>query len=161
MKINFVLNGEPVSLDLEPAELMVDVLRLQLNLRGARPGCLEGRCGSCLIVFNDELAPSCMIPAFRAYGSEILTLEGLMQMREFTDIERGFDRADAYPCRFCAAGKFLAVHMLLRTTADPSEQEINDTIDAVLCRCTVHERLVDGITNAAMLRRRRAERGQA
>jgi aerobic carbon-monoxide dehydrogenase small subunit len=160
MKINFRLNGEPVSVDTDPAELMVDVLRLRFNLRGARPGCLQGQCGSCLIVFNHELSPSCMIPAFRAYGSEIMTLEGLMQTREFTDIERGFERAGAYPCRFCAAGKFLSVHMLLQTTLEPTEQQIADTISGVHCRCTVYERLATGIENAARLRRRRAERGQ-
>lgn len=161
MKINFELNGEPVSVEAEPSELLVDVLRLRLNLRGARPGCLQGQCGACLIIFNDELAPSCMIPAFRAYGSEILTLEGLLRTREFSDIERGFERAGAYPCRFCAAGKFLSAHMLLQSTLEPTEQQIADTISGVHCRCTVYERLVNGIRESARLRLRRSERGQA
>jgi carbon-monoxide dehydrogenase small subunit len=159
MRIYFTLNGEAMEIDADPSALLVDVLRLQLGLRGARPGCLQGQCGSCTILFNGMLAAGCLIPAFRAYGSEILTIEGLMQRKEYQDIDRGFERAGARPCRFCAAGKFLSVHALLASGSDLSDESIRDTLAGVWCRCTTHERLVRGIRFAADYRQRRRQRG--
>jgi aerobic carbon-monoxide dehydrogenase small subunit len=159
MRIYFILNGEPTEIDVDPSDLLVDILRLRLDLRGARPGCLQGQCGSCTVLFNGMLAATCLIPAFRAYGSTILTIEGLMPRREYQDIERGFERAGTRPCRFCAAGKFLSVHALLTRGADLSDDSIHDTLAGVWCRCTTHERLVQGIRYAADYRQRRLQRG--
>ncbi len=160
MRIYLRLNDEPIEIDVEPADLLVDVLRLKLGLRGARPGCLQGQCGSCTVLFNGMLAATCMIPAFRAYGADILTIEGLMQRREYQDIDRGFERAGTRPCRFCAAGKYLSVHALLSSGSDLSDESIHDTLAGVWCRCTTHERLVRGIRYAADYRQRRRQRGR-
>jgi carbon-monoxide dehydrogenase small subunit len=158
MRIYFTLNGEQADLDVDPAELLVDVLRLQLGLRGARPGCLQGQCGSCTILFNGMLAPGCMIPAFRAYGAEILTIEGLRERPEYKDIERGFERARARPCRFCEAGKYLSTYSLLVSGQEITDEAISRTLSGVWCRCTTHDRLVRGIKFAATIRGRRRER---
>jgi carbon-monoxide dehydrogenase small subunit len=160
MTIHFDLNGESVELEAEPGDLLVDMLRLRLDLRGARPGCLQGQCGSCTVLFNGLLAASCMIPAFRVDGASVTTIEGLMQMREYDDIERGFERAGVSPCRFCAAGKFLSIHALLSETTNPSDETIRDTLTGVWCRCTTYDRLIAGIRHAAELRRRRERRGE-
>lgn len=159
MTVLFSLNGETIEVESEPGELLVDLLRLRLDLRGARPGCLQGQCGSCTVLFNGLLAASCMIPAFRVHGSEVVTIEGLMQSKEYEDIERGFERAGVNPCRFCAAGKFLSIHALLSETSNPSYETIRDTLTGVWCRCTTYDRLIAGIRHAAELRRRRERRG--
>jgi carbon-monoxide dehydrogenase small subunit len=159
MTIHFTLNGEQTKIDARASDLLVDLLRLRLGLRGARPGCLQGRCGSCTVLFNGALAPSCLIPAFKVYGSEVLTIEGLMQTREYQDVERGFTRAGAQPCRFCAAGKFLSIHALLESNAHPNRETIQDTLAGVWCRCTTYERLTQAVEYAAEYRERRLRRG--
>ncbi|MEE8440486.1 MAG: 2Fe-2S iron-sulfur cluster-binding protein, partial [Spirochaetia bacterium] len=110
--------------------------------------------------FNGSLAPSCLIPAFKIYGSEIVTIEGLMQTPEYQDIERGFVRAGVQPCRFCAAGKFLSVHALLSLSPNPTDHAIQDTLSGVWCRCTTYERLAQAIEYAAETRERRLRRGR-
>lgn len=159
MKTYFTLNGEEVELEAAPEELLVDLLRLRLNMRGARPGCLRGQCGACSVLMNGELTASCLIPIFRVYGAEILTIEGLMELPDYQDIEKGFIRANARPCRFCAAGKFLSVHALLQSKEELTEQLLEDTISSVWCRCTTHQRLMRGIRFAADFRQRRVQRG--
>ena len=160
MTVHFTLNGEPTEMEAQASDLLVDLLRLKLGLRGARPGCLLGQCGSCTVLFNGSLAPSCLIPAFKVHGSEIVTIEGLMQTREYQDIERGFARAGAQPCRFCAAGKFLSIHALLSSSPNPTEHAIRDTLAGVWCRCTTHQRLIQAIEYAAENRERRLRRGR-
>lgn len=160
MTVLFTLNGEPTEMDARASDLLVDLLRLQLGLRGARPGCLQGQCGSCTVLFNGSLAPSCLIPAFKTNGSEVVTIEGFMQSRDYQDIERAFVRAGARPCRFCAAGKFLSIHALLSSNPNPTDQAIQDTLAGVWCRCTTYERLIQAIEYAAENRERRIRRGR-
>ena len=160
MKVNFTLNGEETTLEAEPSELLVDVLRLKLGLRGARPGCLQGQCGSCTVLFNGALAASCLIPVFKAERAEILTIEGLMQSRGYQDIERGFTRAGAEPCRFCAAGKFLSIHALLLSGTSPSQESIQAALTGVWCRCTTYDRLIKAIEYTAEIRERRLRRAR-
>lgn len=159
MRTYFTLNGEEVDIEVSPDELLVDVLRLKLGLRGARPGCLRGQCGACSVLMNGELTASCLVPAFRAYGASITTIEGLMESGDYNDIEKGLLRANARPCRFCAAGKFLSVHALLQSKEELTEELIENTISSVWCRCTTHQRLMRGIRFAADFRQRRMQRG--
>jgi carbon-monoxide dehydrogenase small subunit len=158
MTVHFTLNGESTELEAYASDLLVDLLRLKLGLRGARPGCLQGQCGSCTVLFNGSLAPSCLIPAFKVSGTEVVTIEGLMQTRGYQDLERGFTRAGAQPCRFCAAGKFLSVHALLSVNPHPTKHAIGDTLAGVWCRCTTYERLTQAIEYAAEYRERRLRR---
>lgn len=155
MRISFTLNGNQVDLETDPSELLVDLLRLELGLRGARPGCLQGQCGSCTILFNGMLAAGCMIPAFRVYGAEVVTIEGLRETPEYSEIEQGFARARAKPCRFCEAGKYLSAYALLTSDQDITDDSVRDTLAGVWCRCTTHERLVRGIRFAVAMRGRR------
>jgi carbon-monoxide dehydrogenase small subunit len=92
-------------------------------------------------------------------GAEVMTIEGLMQTRDYQDIERGFERAKARPCRFCAAGKFLSVHALIENDIELNDETIRDALAGVWCRCTTHNRLVRGVQFAADYRARRRQRG--
>lgn len=155
MRISFVLNGDPVSIDARAETLLVDILRKEFGLTGARPGCLQGECGICSILLGGELSLACMIPAFRVQDCEVTTIEGVMQSREFRDIEYGFHRAGMEPCRFCAAAKVLVTHALIRSTPTPGTEALTSAASAIHCRCTSYSRFTEGIRFAAEARRKR------
>lgn len=155
MNTSFILNGDLVSIDTAPEVLLVDILRDQFGLMGTRPGCTQGYCGTCSILLNGRLTPSCMVPAFRATGSEIITIEGFMQTQEFLDIEKGFEQTGMTPCRYCVSSKILATQALLLENRSPQEEDIRQTVFSVWCRCTSYTSFADGIRASSQIRRRR------
>ena len=155
MNTSFILNGELVSIDTSPDALLVDILRQRFGLLGTRPGCTQGYCGTCSVLIDGRLTPSCMIPAFRITGRDVLTIEGFMQTQDFLDIERGFEQAGMSPCRYCVAGKVLTAQALLLETQDPQIDEIREAVSAIYCRCTSYYAFIEGIRFAAEVRRRR------
>lgn len=155
MNTSFILNGELVSIDTSPEALLVDILRRDFGLLGARPGCTQGYCGTCSILLDGRLTPSCMIPAFRITGREVLTIEGFMQTQDFVDIERGFEQAGMSPCRYCVSGKVLTAQALLLENQEPQIEDVRQAVTAIWCRCTSYSTFVEGIRYAADMRRRR------
>ena len=155
MRISFTLNGEPVTMDTSPHIRLIEILRKDYGLTGARPGCLYGTCGFCSILLNGELALSCMIPAFRIDNCEITTIEGFMQTRDFRDIEIGFHRAGTVPCQFCSAAKVLTTHSIINRHPSPTAEDLERAVDAVQCRCTTYPRFANGIRYSAEVRRKR------
>ncbi len=160
MIIWFTLNDDSITIDTDPEFLLVDLLRKEFGLGGARPGCRRGRCGTCAILFNGHVTSSCMLPAFKALGSEIVTIEGFMKTPDFADIERGFQRAGMDPCRFCAAAKVLVTHGLIQHNSSPRAEDIERAANGVFCRCTSYSSFVDAIRYAAEARRKRSNVGR-
>ena len=157
MNLEFRLNGKLQQLSTAPERRLMEILRKDFGLTGLRPGCNQGQCGSCLVLYNDSVATSCLIPAFRAEAAEIVTIEGFLETDDFTDVEQAFERAGLEPCRFCASAKVLVTHALLHRNSTPSEQEVIQAASGVICRCTSMSRFIDGIHLAADIRRRRTE----
>lgn len=155
MRIAFVLNGEPVSVKVQPNIRLIEVLRKDFALTGARPGCLYGTCGFCSILLNGELALACMIPAFRVQDCEVTTIEGFMETREFRDIEIGFLRAGTMPCAFCASAKVLTTHWAISSYPTPRTADLKRAVSAVQCRCTSYARFANAIRYSAEVRRKR------
>jgi len=155
MKLNFILNGEDVSCEAELNERLSDILRDRFSLKGVRSDCRSGTCGLCLVILDGRTLPSCLIPAFRVRGSEVVTIEGFAQTDEYMDIRDGFLKAGAEPCEFCRGAVFLAVSALLDEKPRPNPQEILDNLSAVFCRCHDPAVLVRGVQTAAELRARR------
>lgn len=155
MIVHCTVNGQEVAFDTDPTTPLLELLRRDLELRGARPGCRRGICGSCSILLNSRLTPSCLVPAFQADGAIILTVEGFIETPEFEDIERAFERAAVTPCRFCVGGKILATHSLITTVETPRPVDIERAVSGIWCRCTSYSNLVKGIQLAAEFRRRR------
>ncbi len=155
MRVSFVLNGEPVSIQVQPNTRLIEVLRKDFALTGARPGCLYGTCGFCSILLNGELALSCMIPVFRVHNCEVTTIEGFMETREFRDIEIGFLRAGTVPCAFCASAKVLTTHWAITSHPTPSPADLKRAVAAVQCRCTSYGRYANAIRYSAEVRRKR------
>ena len=155
MNINFILNGEDVSIHSEANVRLVDILRVKFGLLGAKVGCLSGKCGFCAVFFNGSVSHACLIPAFRLRGSEIITIEGFAQTDEYQDIKKGFEQAKLIVCGYCETGKVLNAEALLEKIKNPSRQEILNAFNGIKCRCTDPEQLIEGIKIAAKIRQRR------
>jgi carbon-monoxide dehydrogenase small subunit len=145
------VNGKPVSIEVEPHELLVDVLRDKLDLRGAKVGCREGECGACSIIFNGKLVPSCLIPAMKADGGKILTVEGLEKEGELHPLQKEFLHKGAVQCGFCTPGMLLSAKALLDENPKPTLNEIKVGISGVLCRCTGYRKIIEAIEAASKL----------
>jgi carbon-monoxide dehydrogenase small subunit len=155
MTIGFILNGEDVVIHCEANMRLVDILRFNFGLLGAKAGCLSGKCGFCSVFFNGLVSYACLIPAFRLRGSEIITIEGLSLTDEYQDIVTGFTEAKLGSCGFCDNGLILNAAALLDKIKRPSRQEILHAFSGVKCRCTEPEKLAEGVEKAAEIRQRR------
>jgi carbon-monoxide dehydrogenase small subunit len=155
MTIGFILNGEDVVVRTEADRRLLDILRNNFKLSGAKLGCLGGKCGACLVILNGEVVPSCIIPAFRIRGSEVITIEGFAQTEEYRDILSGFSQAGVENCGFCDTGKIFAAETLLGKVSRPSREEILAGFEGISCRCTDPDSLTEGVLAAAEIRQRR------
>jgi carbon-monoxide dehydrogenase small subunit len=155
MTVGFILNGEDVVVRAEADTRLIDILRSNFSLTGAKSGCLTGKCGFCAVIFNGNVCHACLIPAFRLRGSEIITIEGFAQTDEYQDIISGFASAGLNDCGFCRASKILNAGALLDRIKRPSRQQILDAFSGISCRCTDPEHLIEGIEKTIEIRRRR------
>ena len=155
MTMGFILNGEDVVVDSNPETRLVDILRDYFNLLGAKSGCNIGTCGTCLIIFNGNVVKSCLVPAFKIRGCEIITIEGFSQTVDYQDIIMGFSETGLENCGLCNTGKILATEALLGGNNAPSREEILSAFSGIRCRCTEPEGLVQGVMAASEYRRRR------
>jgi len=155
MTINFILNGEDVAFNAEPGVRLIDILRGTFGLFGSKPGCLSGQCGACTIIFNGQVSPSCLIPAFKIQGAEIITIEGFSQTVEYQEITDAFVQEHLGNCGYCEAGKVLCTEALLEHIPNPTREEILAGFSGIKCRCTNAERLVKVVNNIAAIRQRR------
>ena len=155
MTLGFILNGEDVTVDTFAEKRLVDILRNTFSLLGTKAGCYAGKCGNCSVIFNGNVLNSCLIPAFKIQGSEIITIEGFSQTDEYEDIVAGFGEAGLENCGFCKTGKILTTEALLGRNRQPSRNEILSAFKGIRCRCTEPEELVQGVTIVSELRRRR------
>jgi carbon-monoxide dehydrogenase small subunit len=155
MILGFILNGEDVVVRTDADIRLIDILRNSFGLLGAKCGCLSGICGACSVVFNGMIVQSCLIPAFRIRGSEIITIEGFSQTDEYQDIIAGFSQAALENCGFCNNGKILAAEALLERHSRPTREEILAGFSGIKCRCTDPESIVAAVQKVADIRQRR------
>ncbi len=153
--MEFTLNGRPVSVDVEPDDSLLDILRGPLGLRSMKDGCApEGSCGACTVLIDGHAAVSCAQPAARAAGRSVETLEGLPSaVRE--GWAEAFARTGASQCGFCTPGIVMKAEALLRRQPDPSEGDVAHTLAGNLCRCTGYARIIEAVRAEAGARRAR------
>ncbi len=159
MNISLKLNGKDVSTEARPDKRLSAVLREKLNQKGIRKGCGNGRCGNCIIIMDDELVASCLIPAFAARHKEITTIEGISQSKEFNYIHKGFKTAGVQLCSYCAPSRVISTAYLLSKNINPTEEQILDNLSAVQCRCSSYNLLKNGIIQASLLYRKNIKNG--
>ncbi|WP_428912576.1 (2Fe-2S)-binding protein [Niallia sp. Krafla_26] len=126
-----MVNGEEQRVSFRYADILLDVLRYQLGLTGAKPGCLNGDCGACTVNINGIVQKSCLTLAIEAVGKDILTIEGLN-----SPIQGAFVDHFAFQCGYCTPGFIMNCHSLLKNRKNPSNDEITKWLESNICRCT-------------------------
>ncbi|PSW06537.1 (2Fe-2S)-binding protein [Photobacterium lipolyticum] len=149
MEIEFILNGEQVTVDVDPMQTLLVTLRGNLIKTATKEGCGEGECGACSVLFNDRLVNACMFPIAQAEGGNIMTLEGLKQTEKGQCVIDALLEAKGVQCGFCTPGMVLALYALLEQNSNPNESEIRTAISGNLCRCTGYGMIVDAARIAA------------
>ncbi len=155
MNLTFKLNGELRRVDVEPSDLLLEVLRDKLGIKSPKIGCERGDCGACTILLDGKSVRSCLILAVEADGHEIVTIEGLSK-EGLTALQESFLARNAFQCGFCAPGVTLAATELLQKNPRPSGQEIKEAIAGNLCRCTGYEAIIEAILDVAAKAGKRA-----
>jgi aerobic carbon-monoxide dehydrogenase small subunit len=151
--IQFRLNGEPVSRQVEPHHTLLELVR-ECGLHGARESCGQGLCGCCTIVVNGQAVTGCIYPAMHAEGAEVGTIEGLEQDGQLDPVQQAFMDAGALQCGFCTPGFILMARQLLQQNSEPSDHEIRHFLAGNLCRCGAYPEIIEAVKLAG--RRMRA-----
>ena len=149
-KVNFTVNGEEHELLVEPNALLLNVLRDELGLTGAKYACGIGQCGGCTVLMNGEAVLSCLVLAVAASGAEIQTVEGLVKNDGTLDpLQEAFLDHSAIQCGFCTPGMVMISKDLLNRNPSPSEKEIREHIRGNICRCTGYNSIVRAVKSCA------------
>jgi carbon-monoxide dehydrogenase small subunit len=150
--IALTVNGQQTTVDAPPMKRLLDVLRENLHLTGAKEGCGEGECGSCSVLMNGELVNSCLVPILQASGATITTIEGIAHLapdEKLHPIQRCFLEKGGAQCGICTPGMILATHHLLSKYPQPTLLQIQEGLAGNLCRCTGYMRIFDAVQEAA------------
>ncbi|MBA4391590.1 MAG: ferredoxin [Syntrophus sp. (in: bacteria)] len=148
MRISFVLNGKEIVINAEPDQRVIDLLREDLGLTGAKEGCGAGECGACTILVDNESRLSCLMLAAQLEGKTITTIEGIAKEGEFHPLQEAFIEYGAVQCGFCTPGMILSAVDLLAKNPGPTREEIKEGMSGNLCRCTGYQKIVDSVEMA-------------
>lgn len=138
MRTDFRLNGEDVSIEGNPMERLLDVLRQSCDLPGTKEGCGEGECGACTVLVDDEPVLACLVPIGQCSGRHVITVEGLADCGAGDFLDR-FVAAGGVQCGACTPGVLMTAWALLEQNPRPSRAQIQDSLAGNLCRCTGYE----------------------
>ena len=141
------VNGESHEVDVEPSTPLLYVLRNDLGLKGPRFGCGLGQCGTCTVLVDGAAVRSCVMPASRARG-EITTLEGLAKDGRLDPLQQAWIDEQVPQCGYCQNGQILTARALLDRNPDPTDAEIREGMEGVLCRCMTYYRVQAAIRRA-------------
>ncbi len=146
-KINFILkvNNESHEITTNPNRTLLEVLREDLMLTGAKASCGEGSCGACTVLLDGLPVRSCLLLASEAEGKEVTTIEGLSKGETLHPVQESFIDHHAIQCGFCSPGMILTAYSLLNRHPDPTEEEIRLAISGNPCRCTGYAKIVEAV----------------
>ncbi len=149
--INLQVNGSAYEVAVRPYDVLLDVIRENLNLTGTKRGCDMGTCGCCTVIIDGRARLSCLTPVLEAAGHEVTTIEGLKCGGELHPLQRAFAEHGGSQCGFCTAGFIMTSKAYLDQRPHPSRDEIEEAISGNLCRCTGYIKIVDAIEAVANL----------
>lgn len=153
MKLEFLLNQQPVAVEAPPDITLLTLLRDYLNLTGTKEGCEVGECGACSVILDGQVVNSCMVLAPQVAGRELITIEGIHGPDGGpNDLQENFIDYGAVQCGFCIPGMVISGEALLHHNPQPIRSEIRLALAGNLCRCTGYQQIVDAIEATALSR---------
>lgn len=143
--ISLKVNGDPVRLAVSLPDRLIDVLREELELTGAKLGCGEGECGACSVLLDGKVVNSCLVLAAECDGASVVTIEGLAAGHELHPVQQAFVDRGAIQCGYCSPGMILSAVALLKENHAPCEKEVRRALEGNLCRCTGYRKIIDAV----------------
>jgi aerobic carbon-monoxide dehydrogenase small subunit len=147
--IAFQLNGEPVEIFCDPSISLLSLLRNQFGLYGIKEGCSRGECGACTVLLDEQAVNSCLVPAGKAEGRSVVTIEGVRGRAGTHPIQEAFVEKGAVQCGFCTPGMVMSAYALLKRNQEPTSLEIKTAISGNICRCSGYIQIEEAIQSAA------------
>ena len=145
MRVDMTLNGIEASVDIEPRDLLIDVLRDRLRLKGTKRSCDVQVCGACTVLVDGLPASSCTTLCADVQGRSVTTIEGLAKGKQLDPVQRAFIAHGALQCGFCTPGMILAVKSMLALHPQPSEETVRHYLRGNICRCTGYVKIIEAI----------------
>lgn len=147
--VTTTVNGDPVEYLCESEQTLLDCLRDELDLTGAKEGCSSGDCGACSVLLDGRLVCSCLVLGVEAEGRTVETIEGMAQGDALHPLQRKFLEHAALQCGICTPGILVAAKALLAKNPDPTETQVRYWLAGNLCRCTGYDKIVRAVMDAA------------
>jgi carbon-monoxide dehydrogenase small subunit len=148
--IKFVVNGFEKEIAVEPWWSLAHVLREELDLTGTKVSCNEGDCGACTVLIDGKAVKSCIYPAIKARGKDIVTIEGLSGKNgKLHKVQESFIENFAIQCGYCTPGMIMTTKALLDDNPNPDEEEVREYLQGNLCRCTGYKKIVEAVLYSA------------
>lgn len=144
------VNGQPVEKEIDSAVRLLDWLREQLFLTGAKEGCGKGECGACTVFVDGKPVDACLMLAIQAEGRDITTIEGLAREDRLDPVQEMFIKDGGVQCGFCIPGMIMAARAFLNENPHPTQDEIKYGLGGNLCRCTGYTKIFNAVMHAAM-----------
>jgi nicotinate dehydrogenase subunit A len=149
MATEFTLNGKSIRVDVDPGTSLLEVLRNDLELNGAKFGCGLAQCGACAVIVDGASIRSCVTPVSVVSGREVTTLEGLGDEQDPHPLQSAFIEEQAIQCGYCASGIIMTVAAFLADNVSPSRDQIVKALAGHLCRCGAQPRMIKAVERAA------------
>jgi carbon-monoxide dehydrogenase small subunit len=147
--VSVTVNGVARQADVEPRTLLVYFLRETLGLTGTNVGCDTTSCGSCTVLADGESVKSCNLLAVQVDGREVTTIEGMASDGQMHPIQEAFHRNHGLQCGYCTPGMIMAAASYLNENPDPTDEQVRESLEGNLCRCTGYHNIVKSILDAA------------